>query len=145
MIELAAFEVIGLPAPQGSKTRVPNGAMLEGGSATGRAKQKAWRADVAAVARDVAADTDAPFDQPLRLVVEFRLPMPMSRSKAARVVGKWPHAVKPDIDKVIRATLDGLTAGGLIKDDARVFAIEASAYEVTGWTGAEIMLEGWAA
>jgi len=32
------LRVIGVPAPQGSKTRMPNGAMVEGGSAAGRAK-----------------------------------------------------------------------------------------------------------
>ena len=41
------FNVIGVPAPQGSKTRMPNGAMVEGSSATGRAKHRTWRQAVA--------------------------------------------------------------------------------------------------
>ncbi len=32
------FRVLGVPAPQGSKTRMPNGALLEAGSQTGRQK-----------------------------------------------------------------------------------------------------------
>lgn len=132
------FEVLGVPAPQGSKTRMPNGAMLEGGSATGRRKQKAWRHAVSAVARDLAGER--PYDGALQLVVEFRMPMPRSRPAAARRAGTWPHIVKPDIDKLLRSTLDGLTDGGLIADDARVCAVAMTAVEVDGWTGAVVEL-----
>lgn len=138
MIDLVAFEVLGLPGSQGSKTKMPNGAMVEGGSKTGRERTKAWRTAVAQTARDVAGGE--PYDGALHLTIEFRLPMPASRRKAIRELGRWPHSVKPDIDKLTRATLDGLTAGGLIVDDARVFALAVEAYEVTGWTGAEIVL-----
>ena len=135
---LAAFEVLGVPAPQGSKTRMPNGAMIEGSSKTGRAKQKAWRTAVAQTARDLAPDE--PYDMPMQLEVAFRMPMPASRPAAARRAGVWPHSVKPDIDKLLRSTLDGLTDGGLIRDDARIVAVDASAFEYVGWTGAEIVL-----
>jgi Holliday junction resolvase RusA-like endonuclease len=141
MIHLAHFEVMGVPAPQGSKTRMPNGAMVEGGSATGRAKHKAWRSAVADVARQLAEPE--PFDGALALLIGFRMPMPVSRPARAREVGVWPHTVKPDIDKLIRCTLDGLTDGGLIRDDARVFKLEVFAMEVIGWTGADITLQRW--
>ncbi len=138
MMTLAAFEVLGVPAPQGSKTKMPNGALVEGASATGRAKVKAWRQAVAWTARDLAERE--PFDGALAITIEFRLPMPKSRPKRVRDLGRWPHFVKPDKDKLIRATLDGMTDGGLIADDARVFALDVAAYEVTGWTGADIVL-----
>lgn len=139
MTALVEFEVLGVPAPQGSHTAVTIGGkarLIEGGSNTGRTKHKAWRTAVAEAARDVAGDT--PFDGPLWLSIEFRFPMPKSRPAAARRAGRWPHTVKPDADKVLRATLDGLTAGGLIVDDARVCAVELEAWEVLGWTGAVI-------
>lgn len=144
MIELVTFEILGAPAPQGSKTRMPNGAVVEGSSATGRAKHKSWRAAVTETARDIA-DTEpgTPFDGALQISVEFRLPMPASRPKAARVAGMWPCSVKPDIDKLERALLDGLTAGGLIRDDARVFAVEKTKWEVIGWTGATVTIRRW--
>ena len=140
MNTLAAFEVLGVPAPQGSHTKMPNGVILSGSSKTGRAKHKAWRTAVAEAARDVADDPDmaAPFDGPLFLSIEFRFPMPKSRPAKARTAGRWPHMVKPDIDKVLRATADGLTAGGLIADDSRICAVECEAWEVIGWTGAVI-------
>ena len=144
-INHVAFEILGLPASQGSKTRMPNGAMLEGGSKVGREKQKAWRHSVSATARDIAADLDEPMDGPLDLSIKFRFPMPKSRPARARERGLWPHMVKPDIDKVLRCTLDGLTDGGLIRDDARIFRVCMSAHEVTSWTGAvvEITKEEW--
>ena len=40
------FNIIGLPAPQGSKTRMPNGAMVEGSSTSGRARLRDWRSTV---------------------------------------------------------------------------------------------------
>ena len=137
---LVTFEILGVPAPQGSKTRMPNGAIVEGGSRTGRAKHKAWRHAVAAVARDIAAGLDGPLDEPLRLEITFRFPMPKSRPALARKAGIWPHAVKPDIDKVLRTTLDGLTDGGLIRDDSRVCQVDMDALEVVGWTGADVVL-----
>ena len=139
MSELVEFEVVGVPAPQGSKTAVTTAGkarLIEGGSSTGRAKHKAWRDAVAWCARDVAPAQ--PHDGPLWLSIEFRFPMPKSRPAAARHAGRWPHTVKPDLDKVLRATCDGLTAGGLIADDARICAVEMEAWEVDGWTGAVI-------
>lgn len=141
MNTLAAFEILGVPAPQGSKTRMPNGAILEAGSKTGRAKHKAWRTAVAETARDVAGDE--PYDAPLQVSISFRMPMPASRSARIRAAGVWPHSVKPDIDKLIRSTLDGMCDGGLIVGDHRVFAVEVEAFEVIGWTGAEVVLREW--
>lgn len=141
VIALAAFEVLGLPAPQGSHTAVSRGdraIVIEGGSDAGRAKHRAWREAVAWTARDIAEPE--PHDGPLSLDIEFRLPMPKSRPKRARESGMVPHAVRPDLDKLVRSTLDGLTDGGLIADDARVFHLNVSAWEVTGWTGADIVL-----
>lgn len=142
-----SFEVVGLPSPQGSKTRMPNGAMVEGSSKSGRAKQKTWRAAVVETSRDVAAHDDvaAPLDGPLILTVDFRLPMPASRPKAARLARIWPCTVKPDLDKLVRGLLDGMKQGGLIRDDARVCEIHASKDEVLDWTGAEISIRKAAA
>lgn len=37
----------------------------------------------------------------------------------------WSPGVKPDLDKLCRALLDGMTDGGLITDDARVVGLHA--------------------
>jgi Holliday junction resolvase RusA-like endonuclease len=80
MTLLAMFDVVGLPAPQGSHTKMPNGALVSGSSTTGRKAHKAWRHTVADAARELADDN--PYDGPLRLHIEFRFPMPQSRCTA---------------------------------------------------------------
>lgn len=136
------FEVVGLPAPQGSKTRMPNGAMVEGGSQTGRENHKSWRAAVTEAARNVAGHEDiaAPLTGPLHLTIEFRFPMPKSRPARVRGAGIGPKSTKPDLDKLLRSTGDSLTAAGLIRDDALIAEIAATKVEVIGWTGATITL-----
>lgn len=137
---LAQFDVVGSPAPQGSKSAV----MIAGrprlleGKGDQRQRHKSWRATVAAAARE-AAPVD-PFDGPLQLTVEFRFPMPAARSKKIRALGRWPKQSAPDLDKLIRSVGDALKEGGMIVDDARLVSIHATKVEVVGWTGATITL-----
>ncbi len=134
------FEVLGVPSPKGSKTRMPNGAMLDGASPEARARQANWVAAVSEAARDVSCG--APMIGPLRLVVHFRFAMPKSRRAAVRAAGWAPKTSAPDLDKLIRSTGDALKAGGLIHDDALFAEITATKSEVVGWTGAEITVTG---
>jgi crossover junction endodeoxyribonuclease RusA len=132
------FDVLGIPQPQGSKTQMPNGAMLEGGRAHLRANRADWRSAVAAAALDARAEVGM-FDGPLHLEVAFRFPMPASRSKAWRIIGRGWHSTKPDLDKLVRSVGDSLTHGALIKDDARIVSLTATKIEVLDdWTGATI-------
>lgn len=131
------FEVLGTPTPQGSKTRMPNGAMVEGRSAGQRAMHRSWRTAVAEAARDVAEGAP-PLTGPLVLEVEFRFQMPKSRKAAVRAAGRAPKVSAPDLDKLVRSVGDALTAGGLIGDDALFCEVSASKVEVIGWTGAII-------
>lgn len=132
------FEVIGTPAPQGSKRHVGNGVMVESSK-----RVKPWRQAVATAARDVAdhADVEAPLDGPLHLDVVFRFPMPASRSKAQRALGALFKVSAPDLSKLVRSTEDALQEAGLIRDDARICRLTASKHEIPdGWTGAVITL-----
>jgi Holliday junction resolvase RusA-like endonuclease len=130
-----SFEVVGSPAAQGSKKHVGNGVMVEMGK-----NHKPWRAAVASAARD-AIDGRAPLDGPLVLSVEFRFPMPASRPKKVRELGRAPKVSAPDTDKLIRSVGDALKDGGLVTDDARFWLVTASKVEVTGWTGATIVVQ----
>lgn len=137
------FEVVGTPAPQGSKTRMPNGAMLDGQSKNAREGHANWRSAVAEAARTARSRLPGtePLGGPLLLIVRFRFPMPKSRSKAIRDAGLAPKTSAPDLDKLIRSTGDALKEGGLIVDDALFVGVSASKCEVVGWTGAEITVE----
>lgn len=129
------FRVLGVPAPQGSKTRMPNGAMLEGGSQTGRDKQKAWRTAVADIAHQHRPET--PLDGPLRVTLELRMPRPKAR-KTALYCDR-----KPDADKIARATCDALTDAGMVVDDSRIVelhVVKMYAHPHDPWTGADITI-----
>lgn len=140
-----SFEVLGIPAPQGS-TR----AFVVGNRAVttnkGSPKHMAWRDSVAAAAQRAAeerVDWSGPLDEPLTLTVTFRFPMPASRSKADRAAGECPKLSAPDLDKLVRSVGDALQAGGLIRDDSRIVQLDARKIEVVGWTGAIITLRPW--
>lgn len=102
-----AFFIHGTPIPQGSKSAYVVGTRAVVTDAS-RTKLKPWRAVVAA-----EADMGRTFTGPVEVLLTFHMPKPQ-RPKF------WAPAVKPDIDKLTRAILDGLTDGGLIEDDARV-------------------------
>lgn len=137
---LVAFDVYGVPMPQGS---------MKAFNAGGRARMKpsggagfaAWRNAVSEAAKRVADTLDGPLDGPLTLTAEFRFPMPASRPKRVREAGTAPKTTAPDLDKLVRCVGDALTAARLVTDDARFAYIGATKCETTGWTGASIRVE----
>ena len=74
---------------------------------------------------------------PLRLEVEFYLPRPQARKNDDYV------AVKPDLDNLLKSTMDALTNAGVWRDDSQVAAVVMSKrYESANHTvGAVIRLE----
>lgn len=137
---LARFHVMGLPSPKGSKTRMGK-VLVEGSSASGRAKLRSWQDAVVSEASRQAATLDGPIDGPVAVSVTFRLPMPRSRPKWLQRVGSAPCMVKPDVDKLVRALLDSMVAAGLLRDDSIVVDLErVRKREVVGWTGAEVVV-----
>ena len=116
--------VHGVPAPQGSKrggfsAKTGKTFVYEQNSKT----QKSWRQDVIAAAVELReAGSWETLDGPVALQVEFRLPRPASVNIRRR---PYP-AVKPDMDKLLRNTLDGLTQAGIYRDDAQVINLAAT-------------------
>lgn len=128
---MISYFIDGEPAPQGSKNGfVKNGrvVMIESSK-----KVKPWRAAVAEqTARYMSWQTLNPMDAPVEIALVFYLPKPKS------VKRKWP-SVKPDLDKLIRSTFDGLTTGGLYSDDALVIAVSASKEYATDRMGCQVI------
>jgi Holliday junction resolvase RusA-like endonuclease len=139
---IARIRVMGHPAPQGSKTYMPKTrVMVEGSSKTGRARLHTWRDSVTAECHKVAATLDGPIDVPVQVTAVFRLPMPRSRPKWIQSLGEWPSSTKPDLDKLVRALLDSMKMGGLLRDDSIVADLGGTRkVEVVGWTGVDITL-----
>ena len=124
---MISYFVEGEPAPQGSKNGfVKNGRVVMVESSK---KVKPWREAV--VLRTQATVTE-PMTTPVEIALVFHLPKPKSVNR------KWP-SVKPDLDKLIRSTFDGLTTGGLYTDDALVIAVSASKQYATDRIGCQII------
>lgn len=113
---VAEFEVDGVPVAQGSKSGYVVGKRAVV-TDSNRAVLKPWRSQIAAAAQ--AAHAGDRIEGPVLLVVEFRFVRPKS------VKREWP-SVKPDIDKLERALLDGITDSGIWRDDAQVVEIRSS-------------------
>lgn len=115
------FMVVGLsPAPQGSKRHVGKGRMIESS-----AKVKPWREAV----RQEALATGLPCTaEPVYLHLLFRFRRPKGHHNTAGAIkpsAPIDHITRPDLDKLCRSTLDGLT-GVLFHDDSQVAFMVAS-------------------
>ena len=129
------FHVIGTPAPQGSKRAYVNARTGRAQLVESSAKVAPWRGLVAAAAIDALdAHPDWPRDAAaVTLLLEFFLARPKSAPKS-----RTHPTTRPDLDKLVRSTLDALTAAGLYVDDSRVISIEAHKAYATRWTGVEV-------
>ena len=129
------IEVAGIPAPQGSKRHVGGGRMVEVSRAVGP-----WREAVRAETQRAVCGASPFCERPVAVHVWFRLPRPKSTPKST----VWP-AKRPDVDKLARAVLDGLTAGGAFRDDSQVIWLTAmkqfAGMPVSGLPGCVIEIE----
>jgi crossover junction endodeoxyribonuclease RusA len=114
--------VNGIPAPQGSKRHVGGGRMVESSRAVAP-----WREAVRAETQRVVEESrvtgiaiDLSPYAPLIVDASFYLPRPKSTPKRVDYPAK-----RPDLDKLVRAVLDGLQAGGAFADDGQVVDLYA--------------------
>lgn len=128
---MISYFVEGLPAPQGSKNGfIKNGRVIMVESSK---NVKPWRLAVTQkTAQHMSWATLNAMTSPVEIALVFHLPKPKTVNR------KWP-SVKPDLDKLIRATFDGLTTGGLYTDDALVIAVSASKQYATDRIGCQII------
>lgn len=113
-----SFFVGGVPVPQGSKKGFVVGrrAVLVDDN---KKLLQPWREEVARRAFSTFAYRN-PTDGPVRVDAAFVLPRPASTRRAL-------PSVKPDLDKLLRALLDGITqAGNVWADDSRVVEIHST-------------------
>lgn len=136
------FAVAGIARPQGSKRPIINRhtgrvAMVESANAGTRKALESWRDDIAGAAQDCqAAIGGAPIEAeiPVSLTLLFCMAKPRSATKRTH------PAVRPDLDKLVRAVFDALR-GRLYADDAQVCHLETDkVYPDNGWTGVVISL-----
>lgn len=127
-MNILSFRVHGDPAPKGSKRHVGNGRMIESSK-----KLPAW---MRAVAQEAAKNRPSePIDAPVSVYMDFYLPRPKRPRYDA-------PAVKPDVDKLVRAILDSLEVSGVLTNDSRVTHLKAVKHYATDITppGADISI-----
>lgn len=109
------FSIPGTPIPQGSKRHVGNGRMIEANP-----KLRPWRAEVTRAALR-ALNGKPIFDKTDGILVELQFFLPRPKT-----VTRSMPTVKPDIDKLVRAVLDGITDSGIWPDDSQVVKLVAT-------------------
>lgn len=134
MVEL---RIRGLPAPQGSKKHVGRGILVESST-----KVKPWRTDI--VTQSWEQYGKDPLTGPLEMEIIFWFPRPQTHYRV--IGGELSNVIKDnkpthttscsdgDLDKVVRSTLDGLSAkagGCVIQDDSLVVKLSCEKRYVT--------------
>jgi Holliday junction resolvase RusA-like endonuclease len=130
MIREVAFRVDGTPAPKGSMRAftVPlrNGGVGARVIPDNRPQARSWSADVADAARSAMAQAPMFAGVALMVRIVFRLVRPaghFGKTGLKRSAPVFP-SVKPDLDKLLRATMDPLE--GVVYDgDSRIVAFDA--------------------
>ena len=141
MTVLCEFEILGTPAPQGSKRAFKDkggNVRMSESNALGHA---AWRNAVTKAAAD--AWGPRPRDPgPVAVNVTFVFQMPKSRPREDRLRGWCYRTVDPDVDKLLRPVLDALQAAGVVRSDSQVVSVCGLKREtVDGWVGAHVTVE----
>ena len=128
---LADFTVPGIPRPKGSKRALGPGRMVESSRYVG-----AWQAQITAAAWTYRLSA-VPTAGPVRVTCLFTFPRPRSHYRTGRHATELRddapafHTARPDVDKLIRAVYDAITASGAIwRDDSQV--AQSSALKVYG-------------
>lgn len=125
--------VFGTPAPKGSNRAMVRGGravFVPGGSKQNQSALMTWDQNVRHSASQACSGADGPVfvQRPISVSLEFRLARPGGHyakdGTIKRTAPSFP-AVKPDVDKLSRATLDSLT-GIVWCDDSRIVKLRAS-------------------
>ena len=118
------FFVAGTPVPKGSTRAF----VVKGHAVTTNANRntKDWQMRIAHEAQAAIGDWPPNYDGAVSVHCMFTMPRPASLPKKIK-----EHTKKPDLDKLARSVLDGIT-GILIKDDSQVVHISAYKRYATG-------------
>jgi crossover junction endodeoxyribonuclease RusA len=113
--------VHGRPAPQGSKRHVGRGILIESSKGL-----QPWRQAVTTAAHSTRQRHEHPGypEGPLTVTLTFLVPKPQVTTSARRRFPLLPW-LRPDLDKLLRATFDALTDAGIWHDDAQVTTLHA--------------------
>jgi Holliday junction resolvase RusA-like endonuclease len=122
-----AFDVLGVPGPQGSKLSAYNPKTGRTFMKESSAKVATWREAVVSQCRDgLPGDEFEPILGAVRLTIVFRFQRPKSHYRTGQLAhllrdnAPTFHTTYPDVDKCVRATMDALKIVGVYRDDKQV-------------------------
>lgn len=144
------FDVLGSPAPKGSSRAIlvrGRAMLVPSSSDTNKRNRASWDVNVRDAAR-LAVGWHRPgpvfVGVPVAVTVTFRLSRPAghwSRKGGVKPSSPVYPASKPDLDKLVRSTLDSLT-GIVFDDDSRIVLTNArKIYAKPGEEGARLDVE----
>lgn len=120
------FSVQGIPAPKGSAKAYMRPGMKFPVVTHDNPKTKPWEQAIRAAA--IEAGCQATYTGPVWVRVVFLFPRPKGHYRAngveIRASAPTTHTTKPDLDKLVRALLDGLNAQAFV-DDNQVVEVTA--------------------
>lgn len=122
-----SFFVEGVPVPQGSHS-VFRGRIVDSNKGLNK-----WRQLVTAEAKSARAGRTFPADAEIYILVDFYMPR-------GKTVKRRRPTVKPDLDKLVRAVGDALTASGVWRDDGNVVSIHTQQFYADDQPGAQIVI-----
>ncbi len=140
------INVVGTPAPQGSKKGFYNKSLGRVQMTESSKKVKPWRQDVRQAALDALGGPDhiSIFLGPVELAITFFMQRPKAHYGTGRNAGVLkttaPSYVDkmPDLSKLVRATEDALTEARVWGDDAQVARLVVEKRYADAATGARI-------
>lgn len=118
---MISFFVAGVPIPKGSTRAFYNKVLGRAIITAANSKTRPWEQAIRAEAKIAGC---APTLEPVEVLATFYLPRPkghFGKAGTLRPSAPLAHDKKPDIDKLLRALLDGLTGEAFV-DDAQVVA-----------------------
>ena len=145
------IEVVGTPAPQGSKRHVGRGIMVESSKLVRPWREAVKHAALTALAlgpedeQGMAWREAFPFDRdPVRVVITFQMPRPRahygSDGITLRRTAPVFSASRPDVDKLVRSTFDALEDACVFRDSQVASVVAAKRY-ADGAPGAVIFID----
>lgn len=131
----------GIPAPQPRTKAYLRGTKV-GVFTPGTAN--AWKKAVVENVLDTAAGSQFEETDALVLVADFYLPRPKNHYNTRRAVkpaAPRAHKGKPDLDNLLKSTMDAIVDSGLVPDDRQFISITAMKHWTEGEPGACLVIE----
>ena len=132
------LRIPGTPAPKGSSRAILRGGHavnVPSGSDTNKARLADWKADVSVACwRAVPGSVELADDKTGPVAVGCLFAFPMRKADVRKSGSPMLRApllltVRPDVDKLVRSTLDAITSSGCIwRDDSQAIVLAARVY-----------------